>query len=334
MPHHHEGNCVIQLTPVETLDANYRLAKMGMSFEVYHREHGQHQLNPSTSMESQSSENSLRLFERLVLIISLLLIVSSLPFSILLCIRVIRHFERVVILRLGRIVKDNPFGPGTIFVIPCTDSAQRVDLRVSQFEIEPTDIMLQDCIQIRMQAVVWCRIICPLSAVVSTENYHTAAKLLCTGAIRRFFGYKTLYEVVSQERTFKEDIKIDINQVTLRFGVKIERVEMKTLKIENQFQATIALEGRAFANAKAREISSVGEKEAAADLVKAAKNTNRTALQMRFMQTINSIQTKTDQGSTLFYPVPLDMGFKGMLEQNRKAKEMWREKMKSWKKRS
>lgn len=333
MPHSHgDGNCVIQLTPVETLDAHYRLSRMGMSFEVYHREHGQHQLIPGASVESSSeTPASLRVFEKLVLIISLFLILSSFPFSILLCIRIIRHFERAVVLRLGRIVKDNPFGPGTIFVIPCTDSVQRVDLRVFQFEIEPTDIMLQDSIQIRMQAVVWCRIICPLSAVVSTEDYQRATKLLSTGAIRRFFGYKTLHEVVSQERTFKDDIKKDLNQVTLKFGIKIERVEMKSLRIENKFQATIALEGRAFALARAREILSVGEKEAATDLVKAAKNMTKTALQLRYMQTLTSIQHKTDDGSTLFYPIPLDMGFKSMLEQNEKVKAVWREKMKSWK---
>lgn len=152
-------------------------------------------------------------FEKVVMAISIVILVLTWPLSLLACFRVVRHYERLIVLRMGRIRQRNPVGPGTIFVIPCVDSAQKVDLRIRSFSIESTDIMLSDSVQVRIEAVVWFRVVCPLSAVVATDDFTKSTHKLTIGMIRRFLGYKTLTSVVSHEREFNQEVKANINQV-------------------------------------------------------------------------------------------------------------------------
>lgn len=264
---------------------------------------------------------SLRLCEFLSLLVSIILIIVTFPLSMLVCCRSIRVYERMVILRMGRILKSNPVGPGLAFVLPCIDNTTKLDLRLDYFTIPPTDIMLQDSIQVRIEAVVWYRIINPLSAVAAVEDHKKSTKLLSVGVIRRFLGYKSLNQVIQQERTFIGEIQHNINMTTMKFGVKVERVELRTIQLQEKFQRIIAAEGTAYATAKSRPIMTKGELNSAPLLASAGEGFSKTCLQIRYMQTLNSIQSKTELGSTLIYPVPLDFGIKNLVEHGKKMRE-------------
>ena len=216
-------SCAVHLTPVEAIDPAFRLSNMGASFADYHRKFGVHH-GTDLSMDEDESGNAsnkvnqgqghhIRVMEKIIMAVSILIIILSLPFSLILCFRVVRHYERLIVLRMGRIRKHNPIGPGTIFVIPCIDSCRKIDLRIRSFDIKSTDIMLADSVQVRVEAVVWYRVICPLSAVVATDDYSKSTEKLTIGMIRRFLGYKSLTDVVSHEREFNQEVNENINQV-------------------------------------------------------------------------------------------------------------------------
>ena len=242
------------------------------------------------------------------------------PLSLLICCRSIRVYERMVILRMGRLIDSNPVGPGLTFVLPCIDKTVKIDLRLDFFTFDSTDIMLQDSIQVSVNAVVWYRIVDPVAAVTLVENYEYTTKLLTEGVIRRFLGYKSLDEVVRKERKFIHEIIENINKTTCMFGVVVDRVELRSIKLEKRFERIIAAEGTAYAFAKSRSIVAKGELKAAPMLARAGQAYNKTCMQIRYMQTLNSIQSKTDQGSTLLYPIPLYFGFKELMAHNRQVR--------------
>lgn len=274
----------------------------------------------SDSVDSTIS-SGLRFYEIVSLTLSVLIIIFTFPLSILVCCRSIRVYERMVILRMGRLINSNPVGPGLAFVLPCIDKTVIIDLRLDFFTFDSTDIMLQDSIQVNVNAVVWYRIVDPVAAVTAVENYEYTTKLLTEGVIRRFLGYKSLDQVVRKERKFIHEIIENINYTSCKFGVVVERVELRSIKLEKRFERIIAAEGTAYATAKSRLIAAKGELKAAPMLARAGQSYNKTCLQIRYMQTLNSIQSKTDLGSTLLYPIPLYFGFKELREHNRKIQQ-------------
>jgi erythrocyte band 7 integral membrane protein len=258
--------CRVNLTPVDTLDRSFQLADLGASFLEYHGDFGRHRGLSIAGTEEPST--GLRVFEKVVMVMSVLMILSCLPFSLIFCFRIVKQYERVVVFRVGRLHKIS--GPGTLFLIPCVDRVKILDLRVSSLKVASKDIMLSDSIQISVKVVCWSRIICPLSAVVATEDYSKSTKLLSTGILRRFLGYKKLEQVVSPSTDFSKQLVSEINRITLQFGVKIERMEIKSLKLTKKFQTMMAVEGSAFATAKARKLLSEGERNSAPALTAAA----------------------------------------------------------------
>lgn len=238
-------SCAVHLTPVEAIEPAYRLSNMGSSFVEYHQRFGMHGRSQSSIEADEiaeamghrslrggggdrtrvshghegSSWADIRVLEKIVLVVSILLILATFPIALLLCLRVVRHYERMVVLRMGRIRRTNPVGPGTIFVIPCIDRTETIDMRIRAYDISSTDIMLADSVQVRIQAVIWIRVICPMSAVVSTDDYIRSTKKLTIGIIRRFLGYKTLRDVVTHEREFNTEVRYQINQVCLIYFV-------------------------------------------------------------------------------------------------------------------
>ena len=319
-------SCQVNVTPVETLDRAFQLSEMGASFQEYHEYHGRHKSH--SVFGEEDSSRRLRVFEKIVMAISVMIAIVTFPLSLIFCFRIVRQFERMVVFRVGRVLKIS--GPGTLLVIPCVDRTKVLDLRIFSFKVASKDIMLSDSVQISVKAVCWSRIICPLSAIVSTEDYLRSTRLLSTGILRRFLGYKTLEAVVSPPKEFSKELVAEINRITLKFGVKIERMEIKSLQIQKRMQQTMAVEGTSYAYAQAKQILSEGERDAALGLTAAAANYDRTALQLRFMQALMSLQGKTEDEATVIFPVPLDMGFHNMIKNAKLMKERMREQFKRY----
>ena len=256
------------------------------------------------------------------MIVSVLWIIACLPLSLFFCIKVVKHYERIVLFRMGRVIRS--FGPGTLFVIPCVDTYKKIDLRTFCLDLKSKDIMLSDSIQVKIQAVCWCRVTSPLHAVICTEDYTRATVLLSTGILRRFLGYKTLTEVVTPDPSFGPEVRTEVNRVTLKFGVLVENIDLKAIRLQSKFQQTMATEGISFADARGRFLMSDAEAESAPLLTAAANNLDRTALQLKFMQALIGIQAKSELESTIFFPVPLDFGLKDMVKHAKNMKDRMR----------
>lgn len=197
---------------------------------------------------------------------------------------------------------------GIYILLPCIDRVMKVDLRTFNFTIPISEVVLKDSIPISVETVVWCKVCSVISAVSHTEDYWRSSRYLAAATLRKVLGMKNLTDVISDKTNFSHEVKSHINEATIRMGIKIERVEIKSLRLPPHLRRTMATEGIACRDALAMSAFADGERDASVALMEAASLMDRTALQMRYMQVLNSIQTKTELGSTLFFPVPLDFG--------------------------
>ena len=263
--------------------------------------------------------------------LSLIILVVAFPLSIVLCTEVVLEYERLVVFRLGRITNTSPRGPGSYLdhrtirfyqnisnisyvagiyiLLPCIDRVMKVDLRTFNFTIPISEVVLKDSIPISVEAVVWCKVCSVISAVSHTEDYWRSSRFLAAANLRKLLGTKNLTDVISDKSNFSDEVRNNINDATVRMGIRIERVEIKSIRLPPHLRRAMAIEGITLRESASMAIFADGERDASHSLTEAASVLDSTALQMRYMQVLNSIQMKTELGSTLFFPVPLDFGF-------------------------
>ncbi|KAI1296839.1 Band 7 protein [Halotydeus destructor] len=269
------------------------------------------QLVRKTSVQSLMADEmvpSMTLMGQTLLILSYFVIAITFPLSLIYCLIVVKEFEKVVIFRLGRLVQGCPKGPGLIFVVPCIDTMVKVDLRTFNFTIPTSEVMLKDSTPVNVEAVVYCRVCCVLVAVTHVEDYGQSTRLMASSIVRKVLGSKILADVLSERATLSTELVAKINDATLGMGIRIERVEIKTLSMTSHLQRAMAVEGVAARDARAMVIFAEGERMASFNLAKAGTQLTPTALQLRFMQSLNTIQHNTDRGSTLLFPIPMRLG--------------------------
>ncbi|KAI6210527.1 PHB domain-containing protein [Aphelenchoides besseyi] len=217
--------------------------------------------------------------------LSYILIVFTLPFSACLCIKVVQEYERAVIFRLGRLMPGGARGPGIFFVVPCIDSYRKVDLRVLSFEVPPQEILSKDSVTVAVDAVVYFRISNATISVTNVEDCSRSTKLLAQTTLRNILGTKTLAEMLSD----REAVSLLIQDVRLPV----------------QLQRAMATEAEAAREARAKVIVAEGEQKASRALKEAAEviAQSPSALQLRYLQTLNSIAA--EKNSTIVFPLPV-----------------------------
>merc|ERR1719219_1772426 len=147
-------------------------------------------------------------------IISMILVVVTLPFSLCYCVKVVQEYERAIIFRLGRLKQGGAVGPGLFFIIPCIDEIKVVDLRTITFDVPPQEILTKDSVTVQVDAVVYYNIRNPMAAVCKIENYANATKLLSATTLRNVLGTKTLSETLSERDSIAKDLKAQIDHAT------------------------------------------------------------------------------------------------------------------------
>jgi erythrocyte band 7 integral membrane protein len=247
-------------------------------------------------------------------ILSVILIICFFPIALFLCIKVVQEYERAVIFRLGRIKKGGAVGPGLFFIIPCIDQCVTVDLRTVSFDVPPQEILTKDSVTVAVDAVVYYNIRDPMSAVCNVADYSKSTKLLASTTLRNILGTKTLTEVLSDRETIAKDMKMMIDEATDPWGIDIERVEVKDVRLPQQLQRAMAAEAEATREARAKVIAAEGEQKASKALKEASDiiSESPSALQLRYLQTLATIST--EKNSTIIFPLPIDMfsGFNKM----------------------
>merc|ERR1719192_372569 len=243
----------------------------------------------------------------LLSLLSLLLVISTAPLSLCMCIKVVQEYERSVIFRLGRLRPGGAKGPGIFFVLPCIDHYKKVDLRTVTFDVPPQEVLSRDSVTVTVDAVIYYRVSNPTMATNNVEDFNHSTHLLGATTLRNVLGTKCLAEILSEREQIAHWMEATLDDATDPWGVKVERVEIKDVRLPVQLQRAMAAEAEAAREARAKVIAAEGEQKASFALKEAAEviQESPSALQLRYLQTLNSIAA--EHNSTIIFPIPLDI---------------------------
>jgi regulator of protease activity HflC (stomatin/prohibitin superfamily) len=220
-------------------------------------------------------------------------------------IKILREYERGVIFRLGRLIGAK--GPGIFFIIPGVDKMLRISLRTVTMDIPPQDVITRDNVSIKVNAVVYFRVMDPNKAVVEVENYLYATSQLAQTTLRSVVGQAELDELLSQREKINMTLQDILDKHTEPWGIKVSLVETKQVDLPDEMRRAIARQAEAERERRAKIIHAEGEAQAAEKLAEAANviSVNPAALQLRFLQTLTEVAT--EKNSTTIFPVPIDL---------------------------
>ncbi|MDH5540532.1 MAG: slipin family protein [Rhizobacter sp.] len=227
----------------------------------------------------------------------LLLLVSSL--------RILREYQRGVVFQLGRFWKVK--GPGLVIVVPGIQQMVRVDLRVVTMDVEPQDVISRDNVSVKVNAVVFFRVVDPQKAIINVENYLMATSQLAQTTLRVVLGKHELDEMLAERERLNVDVQRILDAQTDGWGIKVTNVEIKHIDLNESMVRAIARQAEAERERRAKVIHAEGEKQAAASLLEAAQMLAQQpeAMQLRYLQTMT--QVAGDRASTIVLPLPMDM---------------------------
>ncbi|XP_014608991.1 PREDICTED: band 7 protein AGAP004871 isoform X2 [Polistes canadensis] len=230
---------------------------------------------------------------------------------------VVQEYERAVIFRLGRLLSGGAKGPGIFFILPCVDNYARVDLRTRTYDVPPQEVLTKDSVTVSVDAVVYYRVNNATISIANVENAHHSTRLLAQTTLRNTMGTRPLHEILSERETISGNMQISLDEATDTWGIKVERVEIKDVRLPVQLQRAMAAEAEAAREARAKVIAAEGEQKASRALREASEviGDSPAALQLRYLQTLNTISA--EKNSTIVFPLPIDM-----LTYFMKAKEM------------
>lgn len=218
-------------------------------------------------------------------------------------IKVLREYERGVIFQLGRFWKVK--GPGLIIVIPVVQQMVRVDLRVIVMDVPTQDVISRDNVSVKVNAVVYFRVIDPDKAIIQVEKYLEAVSQLAQTTLRSVLGQHELDDMLAERETLNKDIQAILDRQTDAWGIKVANVEIKHVDLDESMIRAIAAQAEAERQRRAKVIHATGEKQAADELVEAAKklSSDPNAIQLRYLQTLTEIAG--DKSSTIVFPLDL-----------------------------
>ncbi len=220
-------------------------------------------------------------------------------------IRVLREYERGVIFRLGRLIKTK--GPGLIILIPVIDKMVKVSLRLVTMDVPSQDVITKDNVSVKVNAVVYFRVMDPNKAVVEVENYLFATSQLAQTTLRSVCGQMELDELLSEREKINTRLQSILDHHTDPWGIKVTTVEVKHIDLPQEMQRAMARQAEAERERRAKVINAEGEYQAANRLAEAAAIISKhpEALQLRYLQTLREISSES--ASTTLFPIPIDL---------------------------
>jgi regulator of protease activity HflC (stomatin/prohibitin superfamily) len=235
-----------------------------------------------------------------------IIIIGLIVLYILSSIKVLREYERGVIFRLGRVLP-HPKGPGIILVFAPIDRMVRISLRLITMNIPPQDVITKDNVTVKVNAVLYFRVIDPLKCVIDVQDYIYATSQLAQTTLRSLLGQVPLDDLLSERDKLNARLQEIIEQHTDSWGIKVQLVEMKQVDLPENMVRAIAKQAEAERERRAKVIHAEGEFQAAGKLTQAADiiSQNPQALQLRFLGTLTEIAA--EKNSTIIFPLPLDL---------------------------
>lgn len=219
--------------------------------------------------------------------------------------RILREYERGVVFQLGRFWKVK--GPGLVIIIPGIQQMVRVDLRVVTMDVPPQDVISRDNVSVKVNAVVFFRVVDPQKAIIQVEHYLVATSQLAQTTLRVVAGKHELDEMLAERERLNLDVQRILDAQTDAWGVKVTNVEIKHIDLNESMVRAIARQAEAERERRAKVIHAEGEKQAAAALLEAAQTLAQRpeAMQLRYLQTMT--QVAGDRASTVVLPLPMDL---------------------------
>ncbi len=238
--------------------------------------------------------------------IPILFVIIVVVFFLFSAIKILNEYERGVIFRLGRVL-GMPKGPGLIILIPIIDRMVKVSLRTVVLDIPPQDVITRDNVSIKVNAVVYFRVVDPLKAIIDVENYLYATSQLSQTTLRSVLGQAELDDLLSHREQLNERLQEILDTHTEPWGIKVSNVEVKNVDLPQEMQRAIARQAEAERERRAKVIGAEGEYQAATKLSEASEilSKNPMSLQLRYMQTL--IEISTEKNSTVIFPLPIDL---------------------------
>ena len=233
-------------------------------------------------------------------------------------IRILNEYERGVIFRLGRVIKAK--GPGLIILIPVVDKMVKVSMRLVVMDVDPQDVITRDNVSVKVNAVIYFRVIEPIKAVVEVEDYTYAMSQLAQTTLRSVCGQAELDELLSAREKINSQLQEILDTHTDPWGIKVATVELKHIDLPQEMQRSMAKQAEAERERRAKIINAEGEFQAATKLAEAAEiiRDHPMALQLRYLQTMREMSA--EQSTTTIFPFPIDL-FKPFLDAMGKTKK-------------
>ena len=222
-------------------------------------------------------------------------------------IKILKEYERGVVFRLGRVLDGGPKGPGIILLIPFIDRMVKVSLRTVVMDVPPQDVITSDNVSIKVNAVIYFRVIQPQKAIIEVENYLMATSQFSQTTLRSVLGQSELDDLLSQREKINHKLQQIIDTNTEPWGIKVSTVEVKQIDLPQEMQRAMAKQAEAERERRSKVISAEGEFQASQRLADAAKilAEQPSALTLRYLQTLREIATENN--STTIFPVPIDL---------------------------
>lgn len=242
-----------------------------------------------------------------ILIYTIAALILILPMII----KILREYERAVVFTFGRFTSVK--GPGLIIIIPLVQKIERVDLRTIVMDVPSQDVISRDNVSVKVNAVVYFRVINPEYAIIQVENYHDATSQLAQTTLRSVLGQHELDEMLAEREKLNKDIQQILDQQTDAWGIKVANVEIKHVDIDESMIRAIAKQAEAERERRAKVIHAEGELQASNKLLEAAKilSANSQSIQLRYLQTLTEIAS--EKNSTIAFPIPMEL-FKPFLK--------------------
>ena len=234
-----------------------------------------------------------------------ILIVVLTVFFLTAAIKILNEYERGVVFRLGRVI--NAKGPGLIILIPVIDKMVKVSLRLVALDVDPQDVITRDNVSVKVNAVIYFRVIDPIKAIIEVENYSYAMSQLAQTTIRSVCGQAELDDLLAEREKINAELQEILDTHTDPWGIKVATVELKHIDLPQEMQRAMAKQAEAERERRAKVINAEGEFQAADRLAAAAKIIDQypTAIQLRFLQTMREMSA--EHNTTTIFPLPLDL---------------------------
>jgi regulator of protease activity HflC (stomatin/prohibitin superfamily) len=222
------------------------------------------------------------------------------------CLNILREYERAVVFRLGRVLKREK-GPGLVLIVWPIDKIVKVSLRVVTWEVPPQDIITRDNVSLKVNAVVYFRVVNAIKAIIEVENFRFAVEQAAQTSLRTVLGEVELDDLLAQREKLNARLQTILDEHTETWGLKVTQVQVKQVDLPQEMQRAIAAQAEAERERRAKIIAAEGEFQASEKLAQAATVLNRepVAITLRYLQTL--IEIGTEQNTTIVFPLPLEL---------------------------